>query len=396
MFKHLPVVGYAALLLACSTTLAAESDQNYFYDSEAQSAPSLISEFLQKICSPGFNGYGTSLKVKCNNGVCEAKLDITQSIPKGDVYLTRDFSLLFSRENLSKQSANDATTESRTLKSGMTLNVEKRYVPLVDDKGALDSLNNCFHKVGKLLKDRLQEEPESRLDEASIADAKLPINITERVPDIGFGQLEVAFQKAIDIREDGIVRVEFTPTQRFIFSEPKVETEFLRKIERQLASPKLISKAMNAGITGSRSFESSEYVGRTLIPTHGRHKSLVVQLEGADTEVTPLTPTRQTLTPLVANRWLWKAKFTDKFDSATLRLKVAAPDLDANSAPLYFRAFDIKLVKPWDYRIKMFFSNYWQWIIVTFVLPFVINIWRQRKAAMKKPVHVPFRKRLRR
>jgi hypothetical protein len=347
-------------------------------------------DFAQQTCPSGFNGYDTTLKVNCDNRQCEAKLDIIQSIPKGDVYLTSDFSLLFSRADFSKQSVEDVTTEHRILKSGMTLNVIKRYVPLLGDQSALDSLNGCFREVGKLLKNRMQQKPEARAAEAPIADDKLPINITERVPDIEFGQLLVAFQKTIDIREDGIVRVEFIPTQRFIFSEPKVDPEFIQKIERQLVISKLASKGMTTGLSG----ESSHYQSRTLLPTAGRHNSLVVQLEGADTELTPLTPIRQTLTPLVVNRWLWKVKFSDKYDSVTLRLSVADPDLDANSALLFFRAFDIKLVRPWDYRISRFFSTYWQWIVVTFVLPFVINIWRQKKDAKRKPDRVPFRKRL--
>lgn len=141
------------LLIAGGAAMSAEVEKNYFYDNEVSSLTPLIAEGTQKICGVRFNGMISSLIMKCENRLCQAKIEYEQSMPTADVYLTNDFALLFSREAISRRDSADVKTEHHTLQGGLavTMSISTRNLPLVADPKSLELMNSCFRRVATLL-----------------------------------------------------------------------------------------------------------------------------------------------------------------------------------------------------------------------------------------------------
>ena len=356
----------------------------------------MISEVVQSICSTGFNGINSSLKIECESGVCEAKIEFAQSLPTADVYLTEDFSLLFSREAVSPQATAQVRKEQLTLRNGVILNlsISDKQMPLVDDPKTLESMSACFRQVARQLKVKLGNELASEEKTPRQAADKPSTTTSTRLSDFAFGNLVVTSPNSVDIRDDAIIAIQFTSTQRFVFSNPSVDKASLAQIEQLLSSDKAIG-ARTAKIRGAKgSMEISNYSARTLIAAPSHHKSLSVELEGTDATLTPLTPTRQILTPMLPTRWIWKVKFSDASNISTLRLKLSDLGTGQSQATAYIHPLEVRLVKPWDYHIQKFFSTYWQWVVATFLSPIALHFWRQRQFAKVKPAHVPLRRKI--
>jgi hypothetical protein len=418
-------VTFLSLIAYAPSATSRESD---FYNGDTDQLQSLISEFAKDLCANTVVGERAKFTLICTGQKCVAKAETISSIVAGDVYLTNDYHFLFPQPSADVR-VSSGPTKHKVI-DGVNLEISKRSSDFAEDQKRIENLNDCYSGIGKTLAKKLYASGQSDFKEIAEKNGNLssakPRNIK-----LEFGQLTIAYAPTIDVRNDAIIAVEFVPSQRFaiisnqfsdgyfegvlrkhesvvkratFMSLPKPRSnrddertllQALQPTESEASAPlgtvtERESTVSVNGLTGDV-VEVTEGRADSLRAVESHLKSLSIQLLGDDAVIAALTPSRQPIRPLVPSTWLWKVRFGGKYEKSSLRFVINDPDLPADEGTVQVHAVDVIVNKPWDYRIQQFFSTYWQWILATFILPYVLHPLKSRLLSRSKKTHVPFK-----
>lgn len=387
---RLAAVPIMALLMATSPAWSQK-----FYDDQPDPTAllGLINKATEKICPLGFTmGFELQADVICKGKSCQTTLTLERSIPKGDVFVTAEFEVLFSKaDTIANTHQEDSNVPLPH--SGLTAKLTRKEIPLLGVDSGAKEVADCFLKLGATLKSELAPDLSQTKPTALQADALS--TKTDRILQLEHASYFRQGPAAIKLPESGTLVVEITPSQRYKFAKLQDDSTLISKVDKTLAESLRKLRGMPHGKNSGVSIVASEYSGTTLqkVEQMSRPLTMVIEIDGA--VAIPLTPIKQAINPMRTTRWIWRLEAKDDAEFVRVRIHAVESGLDSSRiAPFYIDWFEIPVLNPWHLRAYKFLQSNWQWAIGSLLTPLLALAWRHYRTHSKVIPHQPFKRKL--
>jgi hypothetical protein len=151
--------------------------------------------------------------------------------------------------------------------------------------------------------------------------------------------------------------------------------------------PQLVELVLSSSLSIAQlqaQLEQKEGVGSARVRISNRMEA---QLTGSGFQIQALTPELQAITSEQTARWRWEVVPAEP-GSHSLHLTLSALiDIAGRDTPLVVRTYDqsIEVKIAVSQRVYGFFSNNWQWLWATVLVPIALYLWRRWKKRPEEP-----------
>lgn len=379
-----------------------------------------ILDFVDNICDLYLPGLYQSTVVSCTTRGCVGE-ETNVLVNDLEILITPEYKLLFSKHIFDEnRSASDVAEEKETfLGIDFTTLQENGKV----DKDAALGLSECVAELGSLLSaDTLGSGNLFLLDQELQHTAILAENdliVSDNIPELEYARYSMTQPSYMNKGEAGIITFTVVPSLRmrnkpheFPFSQnrlnavdsimnardsiknrltERLENEELHLTEKQISSINEQVLALDNTVNINQleevlalheidlDYEYTAFDGAgALITTQLEYDSLTINIVGSGIgTINNITPSEQVLSPLKPTRWIWQIVPNQQGHLPvffSLSSKSSNGNLFTFTVPT-----TIQIDWPIVDRLVAFLSNYWQWIIGTFMLPLFAYSWRRYK-----------------
>ncbi|QIE30215.1 hypothetical protein [Caballeronia sp. SBC2] len=409
-------LGFAAIIASVFSTLGVGGEPQSYRSVENPSTD-LVLETAKNVCN-SYASERVDYELHCTGVTCSAEGTVQSASINGDIILTGDLRFLL------PDPSSEHYYHTRLKVDGVDVLIIREPFILTESPQYHDKVKNireCFSKAGDQLATSKLRNNNLEFESAAAKSGEVT-TIEPVLRELDFGKITIAYSSKVDVRQDAIISVQFIPGQRFSLKTEPITDEYFELLTRTTKDVinKKVSDAvflqgdpfertpapLQGGVNVSGSSFEMKHNGDNasvslervfeLKPVAGKLAALSIQLQSDDGSViVPLTTSRHPLVPLNPSTWIWKIRFDGKSTNTMVRVLLN----DGNAAPeasaITVYNLEIQVLKPWDYKIQEFFSRYWQWIIATLVLPYVIHPLKSLFPKREGKVHVPLKEKIR-
>lgn len=344
----------------------------------------LVWEFARDICNVNFGKIYKSTKIDCDLEGCKGKLEFNKKIYEGDVLIDSNFRMLFS-----KSQKFDTSEKKKETINGEKGSFDVTYEYLFENSGLnsedVKASAECVNRIGALLAEKVigseQKGLLSNLHKRELKDNNVEV-VSLVLKELEYASIEVVYPKEIKYGDIKPIEVTLIPSLRLgaAIESINIEQQNIKKLKSNMenfdppAIPRLLKKL---GIVGSATSETSEWAEVGLQKKDNHFKTLTVDIKGAGADIEAITPTKQSLTPLVLSRWIWQVSST-KDDNQSFYLTMDGINTKSGSDFHYIFPIKIDFKKTLIQRFWLFLVKNWQWFAGTILIPLMVFSWKRK------------------